>query len=279
MAPDLHETEFELFKNLIKKRTGITLKHSKRQSFGRKLAARLEVLGITSFTGYYRLVKSEKGADELRELINLITIGQTSFFRGDRQFALLSSHVLPDIVKKNRRLKRMRIWSAGCSKGHEPYSLAMLIQDEAKGALTWDIRILATDIDSDSLKKAYRGRYNKEEISLVPEEYAKKFLSRDRKSEASAYVVKDRIRKNLVFRRLNLLEFPYPLTGPVDMILCRNVMIYFSTAVKKQIMTEFLRLLPDGGYLCLGASKSLLGIDDRFSLIGHAVYQKKPFTR
>ncbi len=276
MIPVLPKTEFELFSVLLKKTTGITIPEAKRQSFGRKLAMRLEACNMTSYTSYYRMLKSEKGADELRALINQVTIGQTSFFRGGRQFSLLSREIVPWIVRKNSDKKRIRIWSAGCSRGHEPYSLAMMLQEAAKETITWDTKILATDIDSDSLKHAYKGRYKEDDLSQVPDDYVEKYFRRDRKSIDNVFVAKERLKKKLIFRRLNLQEFPYPVTGPVDMIFCRNVMIYFSTFAKKQIMAEFLRLLPEGGFLCLGASESLLGIDDRFSLIGHAVYKKGP---
>ena len=274
MVPVLPEIEFKLFRNLLKKKTGITIRPSKRISFSRKLTKRLEALNMTSFATYYRMLKSEDGADELRSLINQVTINLTSFFRGDTQFALLSSDIVPKIVKNNSSTRTIRIWSAGCSRGHESYSLAMMIREAARETITWDIKILATDIDSDSLKFAHRGRYSAEEIVGVPEEYVKKYFRADKNADDNAYFFRSMLKKDVAFRRLNLLEFPYPLRGPMDMIFCRNVMIYFSQASKKDIMNEFLRLLPVGGYLCLGAAESLLGIDDRFSLIGHAVYRK-----
>lgn len=273
MSPVLPEIEFELFRNFLKKKTGITIRPSKRRAFSRKLVKRVKALGMTSFTTYYRMLKSEDGANELRILINQVTIDLTRFFRGDSQFALLASDILPGIMRNNNSTRCIRVWSAGCSRGHESYSLAMMIREAARETITWDIKILATDIDSDSLKFAHRGRYNSEEMANVPDEYIEKYFRVDNKSGYGVF--KDLLKKNVVFRRLNLLEFPYPLRGPMDMIFCRNVMIYFSPTSKKKIMNEFLRLLPAGGYLCLGSAESLLGIDDRFSLIGHAVYRKK----
>ncbi|MBI9075882.1 MAG: hypothetical protein JEZ02_10755 [Desulfatibacillum sp.] len=275
MIPELSETEFELFRTLLQNKTGILLKTAKRQTLGRRLARRLEALGMSSYTAYYRMLKAGKGHEELRTLINHVTIDQTSFFRAGPQFEILARQVIPDVVEKNSGLKQIRIWSAGCSRGHEPYSLEMMMQETMRELVAWDVKFLATDIDSDSLKYAFRGKYTADEMAPVPEEYVPKYFKPLRHSGRRFHVVRDRLRKNILFRRLNLLEVPYPIKGPMDIILCRNVMIYFSRTQKQQIMGEFLRLLPVGGYLCLGASESLIGIDDRFALIGHAVYQKK----
>ncbi len=275
MLPVLSETEFELFQTLIQNRTGISLKTTKRQAFGRKLAKRLEAMGMTSYTSYYRMLKAGKSPEELRALINQVTIDQTSFFRAGAQFDLLAREVVPAIARKRQSLRQIRLWSAGCSRGHEPYSLVMMLMEAVRELITWDLKILATDIDSDSLKWAYRGKYTPEEIGHIPEGYVPRYFRVESRAGKRMFITKERLRKYLTFRRLNLLEFPYPLKGPMDMIFCRNVMIYFSKAQKQQIMGEFLRLLPVGGYLCLGASESLIGIDDRFALIGHAVYQKR----
>ncbi|WP_035219749.1 CheR family methyltransferase [Desulfatibacillum aliphaticivorans] len=275
MIPVLSETEFELFRTLLQNKTGILLKAARRQTLGRRLAKRMEALGMSSYTAYYRMLKAGKNDEELRALINHVTIDQTSFFRAGPQFDLLAGRIIPEIMQKNYGLKQMRIWSAGCSRGHEPYSVAMMLQQAVRELVSWDVKILATDIDSDSLKYAFRGRYTANEMSHVPEDYATRFFKPQRHGGKKLYAVKDGLRKHILFRRLNLLESPYPIKGPMDVILCRNVMIYFSRTQKQQIMGEFLRLLPIGGYLCLGASESLIGIDDRFSLIGHAVYQKQ----
>ena len=274
MIPHLSETEFELFRTLLQNKTGILLKSAKRQTLGRRLAKRLEALGMSSYTAYYRMLKAGKGEKELKALINQITIDQTSFFRAGPQFELIGQTALPEIMERNRGLKQLRIWSAGCSRGHEPYSLSMMLQETTRELITWDVKILATDIDSDSLKYAFRGKYSAEEISHVPKDYVPRYFKPHKHSGRLYHIAKDKIRKNILFRRLNLLEGPYPIKGPMDMILCRNVMIYFSRTQKQQIIGEFLRLLPVGGYLCLGASESLIGIDDRFTLLGHAVYQK-----
>lgn len=276
MTLDLTETEYDLFRNFLKKKAGVSLRPAKKHTLGRKLAARIKELKLPSYAAYFRYLKSHDTGTELNTLVSALTIDQTSFFRGSRQFSLFSKDLLPELIQKKAKTKKLRLWSAGCSRGQEPYSLAMLIAENGQAqAAGWDIKILATDIDQESLKTAHRGQYGREVRLRVPEPLLLKYFSREPDKDDETYRVSEDLKKCIAFRRHNLLDFPYPLKGPFDMIFCRNVMIYFSAPDKKNVLGQFYNLLAEGGHLFLGDSESLLGLDDRFALIRHAVYQKR----
>jgi chemotaxis protein methyltransferase CheR len=238
------------------------------------LAPRLRDLGLASYDLYYRYLQRPEGDKELQNLINLVTVNQTSFFRGGRQFAFLREQIIPDIFRRKRRKRQIRIWCAGCSTGQEPYSLAMLVKEIAGADLGWDIKILATDVDTVTLKTAFRGVYSEDEVSPIPNTYLLKYFYKQKRENEKVFMVRDGLKEILAFRQHNLAQFPYPLKGPLDLILCRNVMIYFDVVMKEKIIKEFHRLLGSEGWLCFGFSESLLGGEDRFAFMRCAAYRK-----
>ena len=272
---EISEKDFDLFRSLIKKEVGISLRHSKKKMLGLKLSRRLQDLGLSSYFDYYHYILKPESVKELQCLVNIITIDQTSFFRGEKQFELLRERILPELVQRKTEKKRIRIWSAGCSTGQEPYSLAMLVYEMDNVDISWDIKILATDANTYSLKIAYFGRYESDQVSDVPSDHLIKYFRREISEGEEAFRIKKSLKERLIFRRLNLLVSINQLKGPIDLIFCRNVMIYFDSATKKRIIDQFYQLIEPEGYLCLGLSESLLGIDDRFSLIEKAIYRKK----
>ena len=276
MRPQLSEKEFNLYRGFVKRTLGISLKPEKRMYLGREMAPRLRKLGLESHASYYRFLQKPEGSEEVQHLINIVTINQTSFFRGIRQFELLRDQIIPEIFQRKKKNKQIRIWSAGCSAGQEPYTMAMLVEKMAPIDLSeWDIKILATDVDTNLLKIAFTGEYSREEVSSVPPAYLLRFFSVVKRKKDTFYKVKEGPRSRLVFRKLNLIETPYPLKGPLDLILCRNVMIYFDAQTKEKIIDEFHRLLGENGCLCFGFSELLLGTDKRFTRIRSAAYRKK----
>jgi len=275
ILPRLSERDFNLFQKLVKKKVGISIRPGKRNILGLKLAPRLRQLGLTSYLAYYRYLLKPKGIKELHYLVNTVTIDTTEFFRGERQFKILREHVLPELIQQKNKKKRIRIWSSGCSTGQEPYSIAMLVNEMAGIDMSWDIKILATDINTYSLKIAYLGRYPKKRVADVQVKYLKKYFHKKLVGQEEFFQIKELLKKRVIFRRLNLLMSINRISGPVDMIFCRNVMIYFDTRTRKMISDQFYRLLGPKGYLCLGLSESLLGIDDRFKYIESAIYCKK----
>ena len=276
MISRLSEREFELFRHLVKKHIGVSFVHTKKAILQRKLASRVNSLGLESYNAYYRyLLQDKEGGWELRRLINTITVDKSAFFRHSKQFELLANVVLPQVATRKNTTKKLRIWSAGCATGQEAYSIAMVVNEMFKGDHTWDFRILASDVDTDALKFAYRGLYPKESIQQVPIEYLNKYFTKGTGKDSGFFMVKEDLRKKLLFRRLNFVDFDFPFRSLVDIIFCRNVMIYFDIEVKKRLINNFYRILERDGFLCLGASESLIGVDDRFALVGHFTYQKK----
>lgn len=275
MLQQFSEKDFNLFQKLVKSKVGISIRPGKKNILGVKLAHRLRQLGLTSYFAYYRYLLKPEGIKELQHLANTVTIDTTEFFRGKRQFKLLREHILPELIRQKNKKKRIRIWSSGCSTGQEPYSIAMLINEMAGIDMSWDIKILATDINTYSLKIAYLGRYSKKQVEDVPAKYLKKYFYKELVGQEEFFQIKELLKKRLIFRRLNLLMSINLIKGPVDMIFCQNVMIYFDAGTKKMISDQFYRLLGPKGYLCLGLSESLFGIDDRFKLIESSIYRKK----
>ncbi|MBW2568441.1 MAG: protein-glutamate O-methyltransferase CheR [Deltaproteobacteria bacterium] len=275
MLSEISEKDFDLFSSLIKREVGISIRPGKRKMLGLKLFHRLQDLGFSSYFDYYCYILKPEGAKELQRLINIITIDQTSFFRGEKQFELLRERILPELVQRKTEKKRIRIWSSACSTGQEPYSLAMLVYEMDNVDISWDIKILATDANTYSLKIAYFGRYKSDQVVEVPSDYLIKYFHKEISESEEVFRIKKSLKERLIFRRLNLLVSINRLKGPIDLIFCRNVMIYFDSATKKKIIDQFYHLIEPGGYLCLGLSESLLGIDDRFILIERAIYCKK----
>jgi len=276
MVSRLSEKEFGLFRHLVKKYVGISFVNTKKATLQRKLAPRVNSLGLESYSEYYHyLLRDKKSGWELRRFINTITVDQSAFFRHPKQFELLSNVLLPQVATRKDTAKKLRIWSAGCATGQEVYSIAMVVNEMFKGDRTWDIRILASDVDTDALKFAYRGIYPKTSIQHVPTKYLNKYFTKGIGKNSGFFLVKEDLRKKLLFRRLNFVDFDFPFRSLVDIIFCRNVMIYFDMKVKKRLINNFYRVLERDGFLCLGASESLIGVDDRFALAGHFTYQKK----
>ena len=274
MLQQFSEKDFDLFQKLVKSKVGISVRPGKKNILGMKLAHRLRQLGLTSYFAYYRYLLKPEGIKELQHLANTVTIDTTEFFRGKRQFKLLREHILPELIRQKNKKKRIRIWSSGCSTGQEPYSIAMLVNEMAGIDMSWDIKILATDINTYSLKIAYLGRYSKKQAEDVPAKYLKKYFHKELVGQEEFFQIKEFLKKRLIFRRLNLLMSINRIKGPVDMIFCQNVMIYFDAGTRKMISDQFYSLLGPKGYLSLGLSESLFGIDDRFKLIESSIYRK-----
>ena len=275
MFPELSDNEFDLLAKLVKKKLGIFLRSEKKQGLGRKLAPRLKNLGLKSYASYYHYLLRPEGAKEMQHLINTVTINQTGFFRGEKQFNFLQQQIIPGLLQRKRGTRHIRIWCAGCSTGQEPYSLAMLVREITGKDRAWDIKILATDVDTDTLKTAYRGIYSADEVASLPPGYLLRYFHVEGSGQERDFCIRDVLKELLVFRHLNLLQRPFPLKGPLDLILCRNVMIYFDVPMKEKIIDEFHRLLGPEGYLCFGFSESLLGVDDRFALMKCEAYMKR----
>jgi chemotaxis protein methyltransferase CheR len=268
----LTDDEFRLFSHLIYNESGITIKDTKRDFLQARLQKRLQVNRLNSYYRYYKFVTDKtQGQRELLDLVDSLTINETSFFRNKPQFDLFTNIVIPELKQKKAREKKIRFWSAGCSKGQEAYSIAISVLNTLKSPETWDIKILASDISLRMLDSAQKGVYSENEIETVRPEYQMEFFDKVN----GHYQVKPNVKKLVVFDFHNL-KHENGVTG-LDVIFCRNVMIYFDRDEQKRLVDKFHKSLADGGYLFLGHTESLQGLSDKFKFLylnKGAVYQK-----
>ena len=265
-GPVLADAEFDFIRHVIGENAGIVLGPNKRQLVQGRLARRLRELGLPSYEAYCNHLR-ESGPEELVGLINALTTNVTAFFRENHHFEAMASYMLPEALKRNQASRRLRIWSAGCSSGEEPYCLAMIVTECLPPRERWDVKILATDIDSDIVATAQRGVYPMERVAAVPEPKLRRFFRRGSGANSGNVKVTDEIARLISFRTLNLMH-QWPMRGPFDIIFCRNVMIYFDQPTRERLVGRFGEFLTDEGYLCLGHSESIHAGTSPFRLVG-----------
>jgi chemotaxis protein methyltransferase CheR len=271
-GPSLGDAEFDFIRHVIAENAGIVLGPNKRQLVQGRLGRRLRELGLPSYEAYCEHIR-QSGPEELVGLINALTTNVTSFFRENHHFEALATYMLPEALKRNATSRRLRIWSAGCSTGEEPYCLAMTAADAIPGATRWDLKILATDIDSEVIATAQQGIYPLDRLSSVPQERLRRFFHKGTGGQAGNAVVKPSLREQVTFRTLNLLH-NWQMRGPFDIIFCRNVMIYFDQATRERLVNRFGEMLAPGGYLCIGHSESIHSGSAPFRLVGKTIYRR-----
>ena len=265
MRVDLSDEEFNDVRALLDRAAGLVFDDSRRDSLCYSLGERMSACGSERVADYLRLLRSPQGADELQSLLNAVTIQETHFFRNPPQFRALRQHVLPQLIRAaTTGSRRLRIWSAGCSTGEEPYSIAMLIREIVPLLDGWDIKVLGTDISTRALDAARAGRYTSRSLGVAdPADVARWFIR-----DGDEFVVRPEVRELVEFRRHNLVVDAPPFESePIDLILCRNVTIYFSRDTTRLLMARLHERLSDGGYLFLGHSETLWQINDRFRLV------------
>ncbi len=270
---DLSDKEFQLFKELIYRETGINMSDKKKKLIVARLSKRLRVLELDSFTEYYHYLKESPDSDnEIVNLINRVTTNKTDFFREKHHFDFLQKELFPQIIvdSKSTGNRKLRIWSAGCSSGEEPYTLGMVVAESFKAERGWDIKILATDLDTEILQRAIAGIYPTQLITPVPNEYLAKYFIRT----GELYEVNSFIKSMISFRKLNLMDETFPMKNPFDIIFCRNVIIYFDTETKDNLLTKYHKHLKSKGHMFIGHSESLMHMKDKFRYLKHTIYQK-----
>lgn len=275
-ASVLGDAEFEFLRKFVHQHCGISLGEHKRQLVQGRLNRRLRALRLASFAGYCELLRNDPQT-ELGELASCISTNVTSFFREVHHYDLLTDELLPRWLQEKRRSHdRLRIWSAGCSTGEEPYALAMVLAEalEKHAAGNVDAKILATDLSPQALETARRGAYLLERLGGISDERRRRWLLRGSGEFEGWAAVHPRLRELVTIQPLNLLH-DWPMKGPFDAIFCRNVVIYFDQPTKQRLFQRYATLLPAGGYLFLGHSESLHGINEDFELIGRTVYRKR----
>ncbi len=266
---ELGDAEFATIRRLVGERTGIVLSEAKRDMVYGRLARRLRALGLRSFRDY--LDRLEAGdPEEMVAFTNALTTNLTAFFREPHHFTYLEQTLLPELIRRKPD-RRLRIWSAGCSTGEEPYSIAMVVKEVVPD--DWDVRILATDLDSDVVQHAREGIYRAERVEGLDRARLKRWVRRGKGDKAHLVRMAPALRQIIAFRTLNLME-AWPMRGPFDFIFCRNVVIYFSKETQQVLFDRFADYLPTDGHLFIGHSESLHRVTDRFRLLGQTIYQK-----
>lgn len=268
----MHELEFgdddfRYFSALLMERAGICLADHKRQLVYGRLVRRVRELGLASFAAYRDWLEDNGESVEFGRIVNALTTNVTAFMREKHHFDFLRSNALPELERAHGL--PLRIWSAGCSSGEEPYSIAMTV---AEGAGVKAARILATDIDTDIVARASGGEYPGAHTSVLGEERQRRWLLR---SASNGRVrVKEMLREMVVFQQLNLLD-NWPMRRQFHMIFCRNVMIYFDGECRRRLVARFAEQLVPGGYLFIGHSESLHGLTTAFDSCGQTVYRRR----
>jgi len=273
----IKDDEFELLRGLIKDLTGISLANHKKMLVVSRLSKRLRTLGLADFTDYYKYVtESESGRREVDNLINRMTTNKTDFYRESHHFDYLQDSLLPQLYDEGRKQGRLklRIWSAGCSSGEEPYTIAITAREHFKGKTGWDTKILATDLDTEILDKARLGLYKREIVEPIPPEYLRSYFKKGVGENDGLFMAKEELKNLIVFRRHNLVYDQLPAKNPLDVIFCRNVIIYFDEDTKAKVINQFHKALRSGGHLFLGHSESPFGCEDKFRLVGNSIYRK-----
>ena len=276
---DLSDREFQIFRRLVATHSGIALGPHKRALLQARLGRRLRTLGLATFADYHRLlVEGDTQGEELVRFINAVTTNKTHFYREAHHFAYLAERWAPAVVGRASRggERALRIWSAGCSTGEEAYTIAMTVADALPLAGGWSVRILASDIDTEVLKRGAAGIYSIEAAGAIPPAALKRHFLRGTGTSRGLMRVRPALRSLVTFRRINLLEAPWPVGASFDVIFCRNVLIYFDRPTQQRVLERLGTCLNDDGVLVLGHSEGILGMMNGLRHVGHTIYHKEP---
>lgn len=270
----LSERDFKLISETVYEHCGINLHMGKKELVRARLAKLIRIKGFHDFASYIQFVMDDKSGDEFTTLIDALSTNLTSFFREKQHFDFLQNEFFPQLVERKRRAssRRVRGWSAGCSSGEEPYSLAITMLESLSGG-QWDIKLLATDIANSKLEIARRGVYDATRVESVPPACRTKYFIKNGTRGGYTYEATEALRQVICFQYLNLME-EWPVKGPVDFIFCRNVMIYFDKPTQEKLVNRYWDVLDKGGVLFTGHSESLTGIKHQFSYVQPTIYLK-----
>ncbi len=274
---DLTDEDFDLFRRLIYEQSGISLNDTKKELLRTRLRSRLIREGYRSYREYYSFIKKDQTGNAIVPLLDDISTNLTSFFREINHFSFLDT-VIPKMIaeKEKKRDSTFRIWSAGCSSGEEVYSLLFTMQAHLKNKKPeWNLKMLATDISTDILQKASNGLYDVKRVDAVPPYMVKKYFVKELGPKGREMMrIKPEYRQIVTFRRFNLMTENFPFKHQFDYIFCRNVMIYFDKPTQEVLVSKYHKLLKPNGYLFIGHSESLTGLNHSFRYAQPTIYQK-----
>lgn len=271
---EVSDEEFKLIRDLIYKNIGINLTDEKRSLVNGRLQKILRKLNLKTFKEYYEFLVNDKSGEALSELANVISTNHTFFGREIDHFEFFVDVVLPEIEERAKKtnIYDIRVWSAGCSSGEEPYTLVMLMMEYfGKDYYKWQAGVLATDISLTVLEKAKRGVYPDERVQPLPDIFKKKYF---KKLPSGEWEIIDAIKREVTYRRFNLMNETFPFKKPFDVIFCRNVMIYFDDKTREKLVDKFYNFTSHNGYLFIGHSETLNRTTTKYKYIKPAVYQK-----
>lgn len=263
--------DYDFLRSMLKEKSGIELGPTKHNMVYARLAKRLRKLGMRSFRQYIEFIGSAQGIDELGTTLNALTTNLTKFFRENHHFEHLAGQALQEIRgRATSQGRRLRIWSAGCSSGEEPHSAAITLLQAMPDIKQWDARILATDIDTEMVRRGSEGIYPAASLEGMAPDIARKYFE---PHGADKVRVVAEARALISFKHLNLMS-QWPMKGPFDVIFCRNVVIYFDKDTQRVLFDRYANLLVPGGFLYIGHSENLFGITERFKLLGRNIHRK-----
>ena len=271
----LSDELFDKFAKLIYKKTGIYYEYNKKYYVQKRIEKRAELLEMETLSEYYIMLKFTEDSFEFDQLINDLTVNETYFFRDFPQLQNFAEDVLPLYVKEMKGRKKIKIWSAACSTGEEPYTLSIILLEMLERPEEWEIQILASDINTEVLQSARIGLYDLRAIKDVPPEYLKKYFTK----RNDKYLVNLNVRKSVTFRKLNLMdENDMSSINGCDFIFCRNCLIYFDDESRKSVLSSFYESLTPGGFIFLGHSESVGRISSAYKVqrIGDTIVYSRP---
>jgi chemotaxis protein methyltransferase CheR len=280
--PDLSDADYQQIANFVHKASGINLLDGKKELVRARLSKRIVQLNFKDFKTYFKYVMSDTSGDELVFLLDALATNLTSFWREPQHFDFMAKEFLPELEKRRKRPggggPRLRIWSAACSSGEEPYTIAMVVLEKSPYfANGGDFRILATDLSTKVLNIAKKGQYGPESVKNIPPQNLHSYLTKTsaENKRGDIWRINDSVRKLVSFRRFNLMD-PLPIKHSMDLIFCRNVMIYFDRETIASLVSKFYNILEIGGYLFIGHSESLSGLKHSFKYVAPCIYRKVP---
>ncbi len=264
--------DFNDIRELVSHNTGIVLSDAKQDMVYSRLAKRLRKLGLKSFKDYCELIKSSNN-EEIGHFVNAVTTNLTSFFRENHHFEYLTNTLIPELLSNQAGQKQLRIWSSGCSTGEEPYSIAMALKEALASHPEYDVKLLATDLDTNVLDTACHGIYSEDRVNGISNQRLKRWFLKGKNNSADKVKISSELQDMITFRQLNLMA-EWPMRGLFDIIFCRNVVIYFDKPTQRLLFDRYADILVPGGYLFIGHSETLYNVTDRFELIGNTIYRK-----
>ncbi len=270
---EFSDADFRALRDMVKAMTGISLAETKRELVYGRVSRRLRALGLKTFAEYRRLIETPD-APELVEFCNALTTNLTSFFRESHHFDYLRDEFLAGRADSAQATRRIRIWSSACSSGEEPYSIAMTICEAIKDWQRWDIKILATDVDTNILATARRGLYKQERTKGLDPRRLSRFFEMKTEDGGPCYEATPELKSLITFKQINLMN-ELPMSGPLDVIFCRNVVIYFDKDTQRGLFGRMARLQRADDLLFLGHSENLFNVSSDYTLIGKTIYRRK----